>query len=66
MEFKCKLVEKTFTDKERNNHTYYALVFKLNTGDELEVTIKSDKAKLLKLSNSINIEMPDKKFWEDE
>lgn len=61
MDLKCKLVEKTFTDKDGNQRSYYALVFKLADDTSLDITVKGDKAKLLKLSNNINTNnsMPD-------
>lgn len=64
MELKCLLVEKVFTDKNTGEeHKYNALSFKLADGSTLEVTIKSDKAKLLRLSNNVNV--VDKEIWED-
>lgn len=61
MELNCKLIEKTFTDKEGVSRNYNALEFTLSDGSTLEVTLKSDKARLLKLSNTQKI---DKDFWE--
>lgn len=54
MELKCKLIEKSFKDAEGNSHAYYVLSFDLADGSSLEVSIKGDKAKLLKLSNNID------------
>lgn len=60
MDLKCKLIEKSFTDTEGQSHNYYVLEFKLSDGSTLEQSIKSDKARLLKLSEKIS----DKKdFW---
>lgn len=52
MELICKLIEKTFTDKDGVVHPYQVLSFELFDGSHLEIPIKSDKAKLLKLSYS--------------
>lgn len=62
MNLKCKLIEKSFTDNDGKNHSYYVLSFKLADDSDLEITVKGDKAKLLKLSN--NIENPDNDFWD--
>lgn len=63
MDLKCKLLEKTFKDDQGLNHSYYVLSFDLADDSTLEITIKGDKAKLLKLSNNVNT-MPDTKdFW---
>lgn len=56
MDLSCKLVEKSFTDADGKSHAYYVLVFALSDGSDLEVSLKGDKARLLKLSNSNN-------FW---
>lgn len=53
MELKCKLIEKTFKDADGNSHAYYVLSFDLADGSELEIAVKGDKAKLLRLSNNI-------------
>ena len=60
MELKCKLLEKSFTDADGQSHAYYVLEFKLSDGSTLEQSIKSDKAKLIKLSESLNTK---KDFW---
>lgn len=60
MELECKLIEKSFKDADGNIHAYYVLSFELADGSNLEISVKGDKAKLLKLSNSI-----DKDIWED-
>lgn len=52
MELKCKLLEKSFNGSDGNTHFYYVLSFNLIDGSTLEVSLKSDKAKLLKISNS--------------
>lgn len=54
MELKCKLIEKAFKSDDGESRNYYVLSFELADGSNLEVTIKSDKAKLLKLSNNLN------------
>ena len=54
MELICKLIEKTFIDKDGINHPYYVLSFELVDGSKLEIPIKGDKAKLLKLSGSLD------------
>lgn len=64
MDLKCKLIEKTFNTEEGKSLTYYALSFDLADGSTLEVSVKGDKAKLLKLSNNLNHnDMPDVDFW---
>lgn len=61
MELKCKLVEKSFKDADGQSHAYYVLSFDLADGSNLEVSLKGDKAKLLKLSNNVNTKDDD--FW---
>ena len=61
MELKCRLTEKSFKDADGNSHAYYVLSFDLADGSTLEVSIKGDKAKLLRLSNNVN---NTKDFWE--
>ena len=63
MELQCKLIEKSFKDAEGLNHAYYVLSFELADGSNLEISVKGDKAKLLKLSNNLNDKMPDNDFW---
>ena len=63
MELRCKLIEKSFKDAEGQNHAYYVLSFDLADGSNLEISVKGDKAKLLKLSNNLNDKMPDNDFW---
>ena len=67
MELKCKLIEKSFKDKNTGeDRSYNALSFQLADGSTLEVTIKGDKAKLLRLSNNINSESDSvDNFWKD-
>lgn len=62
MELKCKLLEKSFKDADGQSHAYYVLSFKLADDSILEISVKGDKAKLLKLSNNIS---PNQKndFW---
>lgn len=63
MNLECKLIEKTFKDADGNSHAYYVLSFPLCDGSNLEISVKGDKAKLLKLSNAKNSDtMPDD-FW---
>ncbi len=62
MELKCELLEKQFKDENGNNHPYYVLSFKLADGSNLEISVKGDKAKLLRLSNNLN-NTPDNDFW---
>ena len=66
MNLKCKLLEKSFKDADGNSHAYYVLSFDLADGSNLEVSLKGDKAKLLRLSNNVNDKMPDKDFWEKD
>lgn len=54
MELICKLIEKSFVDKDGVYHPYQVLSFELVDGSLLEIPIKGDKAKLLKLSCSID------------
>lgn len=64
MELKCKLLEKSFKDADGNSHAYYVLSFDLADGSNLEVSLKGDKAKLLKLSNNVNSNEMPKNFWD--
>lgn len=63
MDLKCKLIEKSFKDADGQYHAYYVLSFELADGSNLEISVKGDKAKLLKLSNNLNDKMPDNDFW---
>lgn len=63
MELKCKLLEKSFKDADGQSHAYYVLSFDLADGSSLELTVKGDKAKLLKLSNNLNKSETDE-FWD--
>lgn len=50
MDLNCKLIEKTFKDADtQEERPYNVLQFKLADGSLLEVSVKGDKAKLLKL-----------------
>lgn len=61
MKLQCELVEKTFKDADGQSHVYYVLSFDLADGSTLEISVKGDKAKLLRLSNNLN---DNKNFWE--
>ena len=61
MELKCKLLEKSFTDADGQSHAYYVLAFRLVDDSILEISVKGDKAKLLKLSNNVNSSQNN--FW---
>lgn len=64
MDLNCKLEEKAFKDADGISHSYQVLVFELADGSKLEISVKGDKAKLLRLSNNLNNnQMPDKDFW---
>nr|DAU95971.1 MAG TPA: hypothetical protein [Inoviridae sp.] len=64
MELKCKLIEKTFKDADGQSHAYYVLSFHLADGSDLEISVKGDKAKLLKLSNNLQENSPEtENFW---
>ena len=64
MELNCKLIEKSFIDSDGLSHAYYVLSFKLADGSDLEISIKGDKAMLLKLSNSLSEKSPETdNFW---
>lgn len=63
MKLNCELIEKSFKDAEGQNHAYSVLSFELADGSNLEISVKGDKAKLLKLSNNLNDKMPDNDFW---
>lgn len=64
MELKCKLLEKTFKDGDGQSHTYYVLSFALADNSTLEISVKGDKAKLLKLSNNLKSSEIDNVFWD--
>ena len=61
MELKCKLLDKTFKDSDGQSHVYYVLAFRLADDSILEISVKGDKAKLLKLSNNVNSSQNN--FW---
>lgn len=64
MELNCKLIEKSFKDNDGQSHVYYVLSFKLADGSNLEISIKGDKAMLLKLSYSLSEKSPETdNFW---
>lgn len=64
MELNCKLIEKSFKDSDGQSHAYYVLSFKLADGSDLDISIKGDKAMLLKLSNSLSEKSPETdNFW---
>lgn len=54
MNLNCQLVKKSFTTENGNKQDYYVLVFDLADSSTLEVTLKSDKAKLLIMSYNLN------------
>lgn len=54
MNFDCKLVKKAFTTKEGNSQEYYVIEIPLADGSTCDITIKSDKAKLLIMSYNLN------------
>lgn len=64
MELNCKLIEKSFKDSDGQSHVYYVLSFRLADGSDLDISIKGDKAMLLKLSNSLSEKSPEtENFW---
>lgn len=63
MDLKCKLVEKSFKDSEGLKHSYYVLSFDLADDSTLEVNIKGDKAKILKLSTNVDNKNSNNDFW---
>lgn len=66
MKLNIELIEKTFTDEEGKIHPYNVLAYTLYDNSKLELPIKSDKAKLIRLSENMS-KMPslDKDIWED-
>ena len=64
MELKCKLLEKTFKDADGQSHVYYVLSFALADNSTLEISVKGDKAKLLKLSNNLKFPELDNNIWD--
>lgn len=54
MRLVCELVKKTFTSTDGQTRDYNALEFVLADGSTLDVTIKSDKAKLLAMSYNVS------------
>lgn len=54
MNIDAKLVEKTFTTKDTGEvRKYYAIELPLVDGTNLEVTLKSDKAKIFLMSEKL-------------
>ena len=66
MNLSCKLIEKTFKDDEGISHSYYVLSFPLVDNSNLDITIKGDKARLLKLSNGTKFPEIDREIWEEK
>ena len=66
MELKCKLVKKTFKADDGSSRDYYVLEFILVDGSTLDITLKSDKAKILLMSNNLSSSNVDKSIWEEE
>lgn len=54
MQLDCKLFKKTFKIESGEDREYYVLQFPLYDNEKLEITIKSDKARLLALANSLD------------
>lgn len=65
MDLNCKLIEKTFTTDDGQSRSYTAIRFNLADGSNLDIAIKGDKARLLKLSNGVKFPEIDKDIWED-
>lgn len=53
MNLNCKLVKKTFKTDDGKEQEYYVLLFDLADDSSLEVSLKSDKAKLLIMSYNL-------------
>ena len=66
MKLECKLIKKTFKDKDNETHEYYVLSFNLGQDETLDITIKGDKARLLLLSSKLNNQLPDLSFFTEE
>lgn len=64
MDLKCKLLEKSFKDADGKSHAYNVIAFELIDGSTLEITVKGDKAKLLRLSNNVN-KTEKNDFWSE-
>lgn len=63
MDLNCKLIKKTFTSENGEVREYNVLQFPLSDNETLDISIKKDKANLLRLSNKINF--PEKPFWSE-
>lgn len=63
MELNCKLIEKSFIDADGKSHAYYVLSFNLADSSTMELPVKGDKAKLLRLSNNLKEKDDNKSFW---
>ena len=63
MELNCKLIEKAFVDADGKGHAYYVLSFNLADNSTLEIPVKGDKAKLLRLSNNLIETEKNNNFW---
>ena len=61
MDLKCKLVKKTFTTENGEVRDYHVLEFPITNDENMEITIKKEKAQLLLLSQKVNF--PEKPFW---
>lgn len=61
MDLKCKLVKKTFTTENGEVRYYHVLEFPIINDENMEITIKKEKAQLLLLSQKVNF--PEKPFW---
>lgn len=63
MELNCKLIEKSFIDADGKSHAYYVLSFNLADNSTMELPVKGDKAKLLRLSNNLIEKNEENNFW---
>lgn len=55
MNLDCKLFKKTFKTEDGQTKEYYVLKFELVDNETLEIPLKSDKAKLLAMSKSLEL-----------
>lgn len=53
MKIESKLVKKSFTTPENQVREYYVIVVQIYGGEEVEIPVKSDKAKLILLSHQL-------------
>ena len=51
----AKLVKKNFTDSDGHKREYYVLSIPLTEEENIEITIKGDKAKLILMSESLKL-----------